>query len=111
LNQSDVPVQMSVQDLAKWRADGTPHAILDVREPYELAICQIDGTLHVPMAHVPARLADIPADVPLVVMCHHGGRSQAVVTFLRRAGRANATNLEGGIDAWSREIDTAVPRY
>jgi rhodanese-related sulfurtransferase len=44
-------------------------------------------------------------------MCHHGGRSQAVVNYLRQAGRSNAINLSGGIDAWARHIDGSVGRY
>ncbi len=102
---------ITVHELAAWRKAGTPHALLDVREPHELDICALEGALHIPMAQVPARLANIPADIPLAVMCHHGGRSQTVVNFLRRAGRGNAANLEGGIDAWSRDIDSGVPRY
>jgi rhodanese-related sulfurtransferase len=107
----DLPDIISVQDLAAWRRDGAPHAVLDVREPHELAICALDGAIHIPMSQVPVRMAEIPADRPLAVMCHHGGRSQAITVFLRRTGRANATNLAGGIDAWSRFIDPNVARY
>jgi rhodanese-related sulfurtransferase len=107
----NVAAVISVQDLDAWRRGAAQYRILDVREPHELEICALDGAITIPMSQVPDRMADIPADVPLVVMCHHGGRSQAVVNFLRKAGRANATNLEGGIDAWSRHIDKTVPRY
>jgi rhodanese-related sulfurtransferase len=102
---------MTVQDLAAWRRAGTPHTLLDVREPHELEICAIDGAIHIPMAQVPARLAELPADAPIVVMCHHGARSQMVVNFLRQAGRDRIFNLEGGIDAWAQQIDGAVALY
>ncbi len=102
---------ISVQALAAWRAQKIPHAVLDVREDPELAICRIADAIHIPMGQVPARLAEIPADVPLAVLCHHGARSLRVVKFLRQAGRLNAVNLEGGIDAWAEEVDPSVGRY
>jgi len=102
---------ISVAQLAKWRQAGTPHVILDVREPGELAICRIESALHIPMSQVPSRLPELPADGPLVVMCHHGMRSQRVVDYLRAAGHDNAINLDGGIDAWAAEIDPSVGRY
>ncbi len=102
---------MQVQELAAWRLAGTPHMLLDVREPHELAICAIDGASHIPMAQVPARLSELPEDAPVVVMCHHGARSQMVVNFLRNAGRDRIFNLEGGIDAWARQIDGSIALY
>ncbi len=102
---------ISVFQLAEWRQANTPHAVLDVREPGELEICRIENAIHVPMGQVPARLAELPADEPLVVLCHHGMRSQRVVNYLRDAGRQNAINLDGGIDAWAVEIDPSVGRY
>jgi rhodanese-related sulfurtransferase len=60
---------------------------------------------------VPARLSDVPRDAPVVVMCHHGGRSRMVVNLLQRAGFDNALNLEGGIDAWTRQIDNTLRLY
>jgi len=102
---------ISVAELAAWRHAGTPHTLVDVREAHELAICAIAGATHIPMPQIPAHTGDLPADHPLVVMCHHGGRSQMVVNFLRKNGHMNAINLEGGIDAWSAEVDPTVPRY
>lgn len=102
---------ISVQELAQWRQDGAPHSVLDVREAVETAICEIPNSVQIPMSQIPARLAELPADVPLVVMCHHGMRSLQVTNFLRRSGRPNAINLDGGIDAWAREIDSAVELY
>jgi len=102
---------ISVQELAALRRAGVPHRILDVREPHELAICQLEGALHIRMAEVPERIGAIPRRDPLIVLCHHGVRSQMVVGLLRQAGWHNAVNLDGGIDAWSREIDDTVARY
>ena len=92
---------ISVQELADMRSTGGEHVVLDVREASELDICQLEGALHIPMAEIPARVNDLPTNQPLVVLCHHGARSQRVVDFLRDAGFDNAVNLDGGIDAWS----------
>jgi rhodanese-related sulfurtransferase len=102
---------ISVQELHKLRRSRAAHRILDVRESPELEICQLDGALHIAMGDVPARLNELPKDQPVVVMCHHGVRSRIIVGFLRDTGFTNAVNLEGGIDAWARQIDASVARY
>ena len=105
------PDSISVHDLAAWRDTQFPHHLLDVREPHEIEISAIAGAQHIPMGQIPARLAEIPADAPLVVFCHHGARSQRVVDYLRGAGRTHILNLEGGIDAWTTQIDQTLARY
>ena len=77
----------------------------------ELDICRLEGALHIPMAEIPARTDVLPTNQPLVVICHHGARSQIVVDFLRNAGFDNPVNLNGGIEAWACEIDRSMPRY
>ncbi len=103
--------EISVHQLAGWRQSDIAHTVLDVREPHERAICQIGPALHMPMSEIPARLDDVPRDIPVVVMCHHGMRSMSVTNFLRESGHRNVVNLGGGIDAWAREIDASMPRY
>ena len=97
---NDTSDEMDVQALAQLKRQGTPHMVLDVREPDEVAICAIADSLPVPMQQIPARLDALPRDVPVVVMCHHGGRSRTVTQYLRNSGFDNAVNLAGGIDAW-----------
>jgi rhodanese-related sulfurtransferase len=80
-------------------------------KPRELDICRLEGALHVPMAEIPAQTDNLPTNQLLVVICHHGARSQMVVDFLRSAGFDNAINLDGGIDAWACDIDQSMPRY
>ena len=96
-------------------ARATPLVVLDVREPWEVALAAIDlpgaATRLIPMREVPARLAELDPAQPVVCICHHGARSAQVVAFLERAGFASAYNLAGGIDAWSRDVDPGVPRY
>ena len=107
----DVPGSITVQDLAEWRRSGRGHALVDVREPWELEICSIDGALAIPLSSLPARVGEVPTDRPVVVFCHHGGRSAQAVAWLRRSGIGVATNLEGGIDAWARAIDKTMGTY
>jgi rhodanese-related sulfurtransferase len=95
----------------KQRIDtGKQPLILDVREPWEIETAAIDGTLDIPMGHIPARLAELDPDRETIVMCHHGVRSAQVAMYLARNGFERVLNLAGGIDAWS-EVDPSVPRY
>jgi rhodanese-related sulfurtransferase len=102
---------ISVRELADMRSAGKEHTVLAVLETTELDICRLEGALHVPMAQIPARTDDLPTNQFLVVICHHGARSQMVVNFLRSAGFDNAVNLDGGINAWACEVDQSMPRY
>jgi rhodanese-related sulfurtransferase len=84
---------------------------LDVREHSELAICRIEGALHIPMGEVPERHEALPRDAPLIVLCHHGMRSLNVVQYLETKGFQNAINLEGGIHAWALDVDPEMKQY
>ena len=75
------------------------------------AICRIKGSIHIPLGELPARLAEIPIDRPVLIHCHHGGRSLRATQFLRAKGRPDVSNVKGGIDAWSVEVDPSVARY
>jgi rhodanese-related sulfurtransferase len=103
--------EISVFELKRRRDAGEPLVLLDVREPDELAIASVAGAVTIPMAEIPARFAELPADVPIVVMCHSGGRSGRVTSYLNANGYDGAVNLAGGIDAWSESIDSSIPRY
>ena len=85
--------------------------LLDVREPQELAAAAVVGTLDVPMGQIPGRLDELDRDKTIVVMCHGGMRSMQVAAFLMQNGFDDVVNLDGGIDAWSREVDPQIPRY
>ena len=89
--------------------------LLDVREPWEVqtACVSEDGfkLLTIPMRDVPARLSELDPEQPVACLCHHGMRSQQVANFLVQNGFAEVINLQGGIDAWSHEVDPLVPRY
>ena len=101
---------MTPTEYFAWRQNKTPHFLLDVRQPEEFATAKIEGGVLIPLNELPGRLAELPKDLPLVVMCHHGMRSAHAVHHLREAG-FDAHNLTGGIDAWSQEIDKNIPNY
>jgi rhodanese-related sulfurtransferase len=108
---SEQSFDLDVAAFARLRDAGQSHTVLDVREPWEVAICAFDGSLNIPMRELPAKLSDLPQDRPLVVVCHHGMRSYQVAAWLRRNGFGNAANLAGGIDAWARSVDPSMPSY
>jgi rhodanese-related sulfurtransferase len=65
----------------------------------------------IPLGELETRIDELPRTGTLVLQCHSGGRSEHAARLLREAGFDNAVNLEGGIDAWSVEIDPDMPRY
>jgi rhodanese-related sulfurtransferase len=101
-------MDISVQDLHAMRTENRPHMLLDIREPQEVAAGAIEGSVHIAMNTIPDNLDRLPKDMPLVVMCHVGGRSAQVTHWLRAQGYDNAVNLDGGIVAWAAEIDPKV---
>ena len=89
--------------------------VLDVREPMEVAVASVKPEgfelLHIPMHLIPQKLGELDPQRPVACLCHHGMRSMQVAMFLVRNGFDEVANIAGGIDAWSSELDPAVPRY
>lgn len=108
----DVP-EIGVAEARELLRGENPPRLIDVREPDEWEIARIDGAELLPLSQWPAIAQEklTNPDEPLLIQCHHGGRSARATAFLLRSGFTNVTNLAGGIDAWSLEIDPAVPRY
>lgn len=91
---------------------GAKFTLLDVREPWEVQTAQIAGATSMPMGDIPSRAnQELDPDEHIVVVCHHGVRSLSVTHWLRQQGFDRAQSMSGGIDAWSRRIDTKVPLY
>ena len=109
-NGGAVP-SIDVFELKRRREAKAPLTLIDVREPYELELAHIDGAKLIPLGQVEARSAEIERGKDVVVFCHAGVRSARAVQILQRSGFTDIYNLEGGIDAWSEQIDPAVPRY
>jgi rhodanese-related sulfurtransferase len=95
--------------------ESTTHAalLLDVREPWEFAICSLPDSQLLPMRHIPAAVQNrsLPDNRDIVVICHHGIRSRQVAMFLEHQGYSSVINLRGGIDAWARDLDPAMATY
>jgi rhodanese-related sulfurtransferase len=85
--------------------------LLDVREPWEFQICNLPGSLLMPMQTVPARHTELDPNAETVVICHHGARSMQAAMFLESAGFARLHNLTGGLDAWARTVEASMPVY
>ena len=97
--------------LAARLAAGESLDVLDVREPHEWTIARIEGARLIPLAALESRLGELAQDREIVVHCKVGARSAQAVRRLRAAGFRNVSNLAGGIQRWSTEVDPTVPRY
>lgn len=105
--------QISATQLAeilKREGEARP-LLLDVREPWEFETCHIAGSTLMPMQSIPARYMDLDKIAPIVLICHHGHRSQQVGMFLERQGFTNVINLVGGVAAWAQQVEPAMPNY
>ncbi len=111
---------ISTKELKACFDRGDSLVLLDVREPKEREICFIAGQtsttqLHIPMREIPDSLDSVRraegATIAVVAYCHHGVRSRMAAGWLSAQGVPNVMSLDGGIDAWSQDIDPKVPRY
>jgi rhodanese-related sulfurtransferase len=86
--------------------------LVDVREPWEFATTRIAGSLPMPLDELSTRASqELEPGERLFIVCHHGIRSMRATVWLREQGFEQAQSLRGGIDAWSVEVDPALPRY
>jgi rhodanese-related sulfurtransferase len=97
-----IPTVDVVEASRRLREDPARPVLLDVREMNEFLEVRAPGAMLVPTSAFIARLGELPADRPLLVICHLGNRSAAVVGYLSRTGRTDAVNVAGGMDAWAR---------
>ena len=96
----------------KARLDaGEPLQLIDVREPQEIMTAAIEGAQEYPMSQAMTWIDTLPKDGDLIIFCHHGSRSAQVAMALMQRGHTNVTNMRGGIDKWSRDVDPDVPQY
>jgi len=106
--------RLSAAEVEKHLAENGGTVLLDVREPWEFDIACIQGAVNLPMNTVPEAVENgelLPDDRDIVVICHHGVRSLQVAHYLEHVGFSRITNLDGGMEAWSRTVDASVPRY
>ena len=111
MNGTPMP-QISATELKQRLDNGDDLQIIDVREAYELDIAKMPGTIHIPLGQVLNRMSEIDPNRETVVHCKMGGRSAKAIAVLKQAGfSGNLINLNGGITAWSNEVDPSVPKY
>lgn len=110
--------EMTVEEVAQGLERGEAFILLDVREPMEMKMAQLDTEVEAaPVSDLvrqgPEALpeAALDRDAQIVVYCHHGTRSAQVVAWLRQQGWSNVWNMAGGIDAYARRIDPTVGFY
>ena len=105
--------QITPVQLKAWLDDPARPApvLLDVREPWEFDVCRLAGARLIPMRTIPARHAELDRDADIVAICHHGARSFQAGMFLEQMGFAGVINLQGGVAAWARDVDPAMPTY
>lgn len=113
--ESEAPAEreMSVTEYAALRDAGTDHLLLDVRETFELGICQIDGNVNIPLGQLSQRLAELSPwkDRLIVSQCKSGRRSMKALETLKKHGFTKVVNLEGGILAWADQVDQSLSQY
>lgn len=104
--------EFNAQQLEQYLSNNdSPPLLLDVREDWEYDICHLAGSLLMPMAHVPALIAELDKSRETIVICHHGIRSRMIGAYLEQAGFDNIINLQGGLDAWAKVIDNTMSTY
>ncbi|KXU37457.1 hypothetical protein AXK11_02405 [Cephaloticoccus primus] len=116
MTHAPAPLEISVAEASQWlgATASAPEArplLIDVREAHELEIARIDSAQHIPLGQLPEQAHTLPRDRPLLLLCHHGGRSRRATEYLRTMGFGQATNIAGGIDAWAQQVDPSLRRY
>jgi len=109
-DEETVPI-ISVNELKRKMDAREAFKLVDVREPFEYEIARIDGAQLIPLGEITERAGELQREQQIVVHCHSGTRSAQAVRLLQHRGFNNVYNLEGGIDAWSDQIDPSVPKY
>jgi adenylyltransferase/sulfurtransferase len=104
-------LEITAAELAERLQDSLPLRLLDVREPHELEISHIEGATLIPLGQLAARLSELDSVEEMVVFCKAGTRSARALELLHSAGFRKVKNLKGGINAWAREVDPALPVY
>ena len=101
---------INAHELKKLINEKSNFTLLDVREDSELKIAKIKISKHIPMGEISTRIEEIDIETPIIVMCHSGVRSARVCQYLTENGY-DASNLTGGINSWSTDVDPSVPIY
>jgi sulfur-carrier protein adenylyltransferase/sulfurtransferase len=107
---TDGIAEITARELKARQDRGEKIFILDVREPHEYQICNLNGKL-IPLGELPRRVNELDSSVEMVVHCRSGKRSADAIHFLQTAGFKKLLNLKGGVLAWADEVDPSMPKY
>src|SRR5260370_1061072 len=102
--------EITAKDLKARQDRGDDILVLDVREPHEYQICNLNGKL-IPLGELPRRVNELDSSREMVVHCRSGKRSADAIQFLQKAGFKKLLNLKGGVLAWADEVDPSLPKY
>lgn len=102
--------ELPPSEVARRFESGEVH-LLDVREPAECGVVSIVRAQCIPLGQLPERVSEIPRDVPIAVLCHHGVRSAYACEWLAQNGFSSIINVAGGIDRWAIDVAPNLPRY
>lgn len=103
--------QISAVALQERLANDETLFLLDVRQPQEFEYAHIAGSVLIPLSLIPLKLNELDPEQEIIVICHHGIRSQQAAHYLEEHGFKNIVNLKGGIAAWASDCDLSMPRY
>ncbi len=106
-------IEIDCQRVQARRESSEDLLLLDCREQQEWDHVHIEGATLIPMSEIQNRVTELEGhrDREIIVYCHHGGRSLQVAQWLQQQGFSSVLNMTGGIDVWSQEIDSSLPRY
>jgi rhodanese-related sulfurtransferase len=104
-------VNRTPTDIRDTLAHRTDVLLVDVREPAEFELAAIAGAVLIPLGTLPQAHSTLPRDREIILLCHHGMRSEMAGNFLLAQGFARVSHMIGGIDRWSTEVDGQVPQY
>jgi adenylyltransferase/sulfurtransferase len=110
MNPPSLP-EIDVHQLKDRLAKGTPFVLLDVREPAEIEVACLPGSVKIPLGELPTRISELDPSAETIIHCKAGGRSAKALQLLLDSGFTKACHVQGGINAWSKEIDPSVPLY
>lgn len=103
--------ELNVKQLAERLQNNSAPTLIDVREPNEFAYARLPGAVLKPLGGIYQWAQELDKEQEYVLYCHTGARSWQAAYLLERMGFTKVSNLNGGIDAWSRQVDASVPRY
>jgi rhodanese-related sulfurtransferase len=101
----------SAADVAAMLSTATPPVVIDVREQWEYDIAHLEGSVLIPLSSLPTRVDSLDPTLTYALLCHHGMRSEMAGNWMAQHGFTQLINIDGGIDAWSVEVDPSLPRY